>query len=189
MTEPADFDLDKILDGAKHTQKTVRLYLNGDAAARAVDLNLALLEAKSAEDPEEEKARTKELKDLLADLEAESLEVTLRALATEEVNVIRRIVVKDNPIPTRDPEEMKRLKETERTELAMIHLLSNAIIGAKHGDAETSGFSIEEVSKLRRSLPSAEWDKLTKTYDDVQAGTAVFEGLMADPTFRWGFAD
>lgn len=190
MSEAPEFNLDAILDGAKHTQRTITLYLDGAAASEAVDANLRLLESQGDPEPDTAEKAQKALDEVLERLESQALKVTLRALATEEINVIRRVVVKENPIPKNESEELKKLRETERTELAMVHLLSNAVIGVVGPDgSKAKGLSVAQIASLREKLPAAEWDKLTKNFDEVQSGTAVFEGLISDPTFRWGLPD
>lgn len=194
------FDLGAALDGVRQATKTVRIYLDADAADKAFQLNGALLEARAdAKDGVEqvmsiaEEAPTvrleRELKEAIAALDDHALVFRLRALASKEMDVIRNVVVNKVKAPRNQNEEAANEFRRERQGVLNEYFLSHSVIDVVFRGKKRTGLSLDEAKKLHETLPATEWDRLTETFLEAQAALSAMQQVMGDPTFRWAVSD
>lgn len=196
MTETTtpEFNLADILSGVKQTQTEVTLYLDAQAADRAVALRNAI----DAYDPATAPARSvgdptpqQEFDAAMEELEANALKVNIRALSNFENTKVREKVITnarvDKKLSKLDREQLLSERETE----LYIHYLSLAIVDAtftKTG-AKKAGMSVTEVEQLQAHLPEIEWFKLVREFLVTQTKISEFEEALQDPTFRGSSAE
>lgn len=194
------FDLEAALDGVRQATKTVKIYLDADAADKAFQLNGALLEARAdAKDGVEqvmsiaEEASTvrleRELKEAIAALDEQAMTFRLRALASKEMDVIRNVVVNKVKAPRNQNEEAANEFRRERQGVLNEYFLSHAVIDVTFRGKKRTGLSLDDAKKLHETLPATEWDRLTETFLEAQAALDAMRQVMADPTFRWALSD
>lgn len=194
------FDLGAALDGVRQATKTVKIYLDVDAADRAFQLNGALLEARAdAKDGVEqvmsiaEEAPTvrleRELKEAIAALDDQAMTFRLRALASKEMDVIRNVVVNKVKAPRNQNEESANEFRRERQGVLNEYFLSHAVIDVTFRGKKRTGLSLDDAGKLHETLPATEWDRLTETFLEAQAALSAMQQVMNDPTFRWAVSD
>lgn len=199
-TADEGFDLGAALDGVRQATKTVKIYLDADAADKAFQLNGALLEARAdAKDGVEqvmsiaEEASTvrleRELKEAIADLDDQALVFRLRALASKEMDVIRNVVVNKVKAPRNQNEEAANEFRRERQGVLNEYFLSHSVIDVEFRGKKRTGLSLDEAKKLHETLPATEWDRLTETFLEAQAALSAMQQVMGDPTFRWAVSD
>lgn len=199
-TADEGFDLGAALDGVRQATKTVKIYLDADAADKAFQLNGALLEARAdAKDGVEqvmsiaEEAPTvrleRELKEAIADLDDQALVFRLRALASKEMDVIRNVVVNKVKAPRNQNEEAANEFRRERQGVLNEYFLSHSVIDVEFRGKKRTGLSLDEAKKLHETLPATEWDRLTETFLEAQAALSAMQQVMGDPTFRWAVSD
>ena len=194
------FDLEAALDGVRQATKTVKIYLDADAADKAFQLNGALLEARAdAKDGVEqvmsiaEEAPTvrleRELKEAIAALDEQAMTFRLRALASKEMDVIRSLVVQKVKIPKgRGDDEINELQRTRQGVLNE-YFLSHSAIDVTFRGKKRTGLSLDDAKKLHETLPASEWERLTETFLEAQAALSAMQQVMGDPTFRWALSD
>lgn len=194
------FDLEAALDGVRQATKTVKIYLDADAADEAFQLNGALLEARAdAKDGVEqvmsiaEEASTvrleRELKEAIVALDEQAMTFRLRALASKEMDVIRNVVVNKVKAPRNQNEEAANEFRRERQGVLNEYFLSHAVIDVTFRGKKRTGLSLDDAKKLHETLPATEWDRLTETFLEAQAALDAMRQVMADPTFRWALSD
>nr|DAW01311.1 MAG TPA: hypothetical protein [Caudoviricetes sp.] len=194
------FDLGAVLDGVRQATKTVKIYLDADAADKAFQLNGALLEARAdAKDGVEqtmsiaEEAPTvrleRELKEAIAALNEWAMTFRLRALASKEMDVIRNVVVNKVKAPRNQNEEAANEFRRERQGVLNEYFLSHAVIDVTFRGKKRTGLSLDDAKKLHETLPATEWDRLTETFLEAQAALSAMQQVMNDPTFRWAVSD
>ena len=194
------FDLGAALDGVRQATKTVKIYLDADAADKAFQLNGALLEAKAdAKDGVEqvmsiaEEAPTLrlecELKEAIAALDEQAMTFRLRALAAKELDVIRAVAVNKVKAPRNQNEEAANEFRRERQGVLNEYFLSHAVIDVMFRGRKRTGLSLDDAKKLHETLPATEWDRLTETFLEAQAALSAMQQVMNDPTFRWAVSD
>lgn len=194
------FDLEAALDGVRQATKTVKIYLDADAADKAFQLNGALLEARAdAKDGVEqvmsiaEEAPTvrleRELKEAIAALDEQAVTFRLRALASKEMDVIRNVVVNKVKAPRNQNEEAANEFRRERQGVLNEYFLSHAVIDVTFRGKKRTGLSLDDAKKLHETLPATEWDRLTETFLEAQAALSAMQQVMNDPTFRWAVSD
>lgn len=194
------FDLGAALDGVRQATKTVKIYLDADAADEAFRLNGALLEARAdAKDGVEqvmsivEEAPTvrleRELKEAIAALDEQAMTFRLRALASKEMDVIRNVVVNKVKAPRNQNEEAANEFRRERQGVLNEYFLSHAVIDVTFRGKKRTGLSLDDAKKLHETLPATEWDRLTETFLEAQAALSAMQQVMGDPTFRWAVSD
>lgn len=198
--EDEGFDLGAALDGVKQATKTVKIYLDAEAADKAFHLNGALLEARAdAKDGVEkvlsitEEAPTvrleRELEEAIAALDDQAMTFCLRALASKEMDVIRSVVVNKIKAPRNQNEEAANEFRRERQGVLNEYFLSHSVISIEFRGKKRTGLSLDEARKLHESLPATEWDRLTETFLEAQAALSAMQQVMGDPTFRWALSD
>lgn len=199
-TEDEGFDLGATLDGVRQATKTVKIYLDADAADKAFQLNGALLEARAdAKDGVEqvmsiaEEAPTvrleRELKEAIAALDDQAMTFRMRALASKEMDVIRNVVVNKVKAPRNQNEEAANEFRRERQGVLNEYFLSHSVIDVAFRGKKRTGLSLDEAKKLHETLPATEWDRLTETFLEAQAALSAMQQVMNDPTFRWAVSD
>lgn len=201
-TKPDDdgFDLEAALDGVRQASKEVKVYLDADAADKALHLNGALLEARGdAKDmPAEVLSITeepatvrleRELKDAIAALDKHAMTFRLRALASKEMDVIRSLVVQKVKIPKGRSED--EVNEFQRTRQGVLneYFLSHSVVSVAYQGKTRTGLSLKEAGRLHEALPATEWDRLTETFLEAQTALDAMQQVMADPSFRWALSD
>lgn len=198
--EDEGFDLGAALDGVRQAVKTVKIYLDAQAADKAFQLNGALLEARAdAKDGVEqvmsitEEAPTirleRELKEAIAALDDQAMIFRLRALASKEMDVIRNVVVNKIKAPRNQNEESANEFRRERQGVLNEYFLSHSVIDVVFRGKTRKGLSLDDARKLHEALPASEWDRLTDTFLEAQAALGAMQQVMADPTFRWALSD
>ena len=198
--EDEGFDLEAALDGVRQATKTVKIYLDAEAADKAFQLNGALLEARAdAKDGVEqalsiaEEAPTlrleRELKEAIAALDEHAMTFRLRALASKEMDVIRNVVVNKIKAPRGQNEESANEFRRERQGVLNEYFLSHSVIDVVFRGKTRKGLSLDDARKLHEALPASEWDRLTDTFLEAQAALGAMQQVMADPTFRWALPD
>lgn len=198
--EDEGFDLGAALDGVQQAVKTVKIYLDAQAADKAFQLNGALLEARAdAKDGVEqvmsitEEAPTirleRELKEAIAALDDQAMIFRLRALASKEMDVIRNVVVNKIKAPRNQNEESANEFRRERQGVLNEYFLSHSVIDVVFRGKTRKGLSLDDARKLHEALPASEWDRLTDTFLEAQAALGAMQQVMADPTFRWALPD
>ena len=198
--EDEGFDLGAALDGVQQAVKTVKIYLDAQAADKAFQLNGALLEARAdAKDGVEqvmsitEEAPTirleRELKEAIAALDDQAMTFRLRALASKEMDVIRNVVVNKIKAPRNQNEESANEFRRERQGVLNEYFLSHSVIDVVFRGKTRKGLSLDDARKLHEALPASEWDRLTDTFLEAQAALGAMQQVMADPTFRWALPD
>lgn len=198
--EDEGFDLGAALDGVRQAVKTVKIYLDAEAADKAFQLNGALLEARAdAKDGVEqvmsiaEEAPTlrleRELKEAIAALDDQAMTFRLRALASKEMDVIRNVVVNKIKAPRGQNEEVANEFRRERQGVLNEYFLSHSVIDIVFRGKTRKGLSLDDARKLHEALPASEWDRLTDTFLEAQASLGAMQQVMADPTFRWALPD
>lgn len=198
--EDEGFDLGAALDGVRQATKTVKIYLDADAADKAFQLNGALLEARAdAKDGVEqalsitEEAPTvrleRELKEAIAALDDQALVFRLRALASKEMDVIRGVVVNKVKAPRNQNEEAANEFRRERQGVLNEYFLSHAVTAVEYRGKKRKGLSLDDARQLHETLPATEWDRLTETFLEAQAALDAMRQVMADPSFRWALPD
>ena len=198
--EDEGFDLGAALDGVQQAVKTVKIYLDAQAADKAFQLNGALLEARAdAKDGVEqvmsitEEAPTirleRELKEAIAALDDQAMTFRLRALASKEMDVIRNVVVNKIKAPRNQNEESANEFRRERQGVLNEYFLSHSVIDIVFRGKTRKGLSLDDARKLHEALPASEWDRLTDTFLEAQAALGAMQQVMADPTFRWALPD
>lgn len=198
--EDEGFDLGAALDGVRQAVKTVKIYLDAQAADKAFQLNGALLEARAdAKDGVEqvmsitEEAPTirleRELKEAIAALDDQAMIFRLRALASKEMDVIRNVVVNKIKAPRNQNEESANEFRRERQGVLNEYFLSHSVIDVVFRGKTRKGLSLDDARKLHEALPASEWDRLTDTFLEAQAALGAMQQVMADPTFRWALPD
>lgn len=198
--EDEGFDLGAALDGVRQAVKTVKIYLDAQAADKAFQLNGALLEARAdAKDGVEqvmsitEEAPTirleRELKEAIAALDDQAMIFRLRALASKEMDVIRNVVVNKIKAPRNQNEESANEFRRERQGVLNEYFLSHSVIDIVFRGKTRKGLSLDDARKLHEALPASEWDRLTDTFLEAQAALGAMQQVMADPTFRWALPD
>lgn len=198
--EDEGFDLGAALDGVRQAVKTVKIYLDAQAADKAFQLNGALLEARAdAKDGVEqvmsitEEAPTirleRELKEAIAALDEKAMIFRLRALASKEMDVIRNVVVNKIKAPRNQNEESANEFRRERQGVLNEYFLSHSVIDVVFRGKTRKGLSLDDARKLHEALPASEWDRLTDTFLEAQAALGAMQQVMADPTFRWALPD
>ena len=198
--EDEGFDLGAALDGVQQAVKTVKIYLDAQAADKAFQLNGALLEARAdAKDGVEqvmsitEEAPTirleRELKEAIAALDDQAMTFRLRALASKEMDVIRNVVVNKIRAPRNQNEESANEFRRERQGVLNEYFLSHSVIDVVFRGKTRKGLSLDDARKLHEALPASEWDRLTDTFLEAQAALGAMQQVMADPTFRWALPD
>jgi hypothetical protein len=198
--EDEGFDLGAALDGVRQAVKTVKIYLDAQAADKAFQLNGALLEARAdAKDGVEqvmsitEEAPTirleRELKEAIAALDDQAVIFRLRALASKEMDVIRNVVVNKIKAPRNQNEESANEFRRERQGVLNEYFLSHSVIDVVFRGKTRKGLSLDDARKLHEALPASEWDRLTDTFLEAQAALGAMQQVMADPTFRWALPD
>lgn len=199
-TADEGFDLGAALDGVRQATKTVKIYLDADAADKAFQLNGALLEARAdAKDGVEqamsiaEEAPTvrleRELKEAIAALDERAMTFRLRALAAKEMDAIRNVVVNKVKAPRNQNEEAANEFRRERQGVLNEYFLSHSVIDVEFRGKKRTGLSLDEAKKLHETLPATEWDRLTETFLEAQAALSAMQQVMGDPTFRWAVSD
>jgi len=194
------FDLGAALDGVRQATKTVKIYLDADAADKAFQLNGALLEARAdAKDGVEqvmsiaEEVPTvrleRELKEAIAALDDKAMTFRMRALASKEMDVIRNVVVNKVKAPRNQNEEAANEFRRERQGVLNEYFLSHSVIDVEFCGKKRTGLSLDEAKKLHETLPATEWDRLTETFLEAQAALSAMQQVMGDPTFRWAVSD
>lgn len=198
--EDEGFDLGAALDGVRQATKTVKIYLDAQAADKAFQLNGALLEARAnAKDGIEqvmsitEEAPTlrleRELKEAIAALDEQAMTFRLRALASKEMDVIRNVVVNKIKAPRNQNEESANEFRRERQGVLNEYFLSHSVIDVVFRGKTRKGLSLDDARKLHEALPASEWDRLTETFLEAQAALGAMQQVMNDPTFRWALSD
>ena len=198
--EDEGFDLGAALDGVQQAVKTVKIYLDAQAADKAFQLNGARLEARAdAKDGVEqvmsitEEAPTirleRELKEAIAALDDQAMTFRLRALASKEMDVIRNVVVNKIKAPRNQNEESANEFRRERQGVLNEYFLSHSVIDVVFRGKTRKGLSLDDARKLHEALPASEWDRLTDTFLEAQAALGAMQQVMADPTFRWALPD
>lgn len=198
--EDEGFDLGAALDGVRQATKTVKIYLDAQAADKAFQLNGALLEARAdAKDGVEqvmsitEEAPTlrleRELKEAIAALDEQAMTFRLRALASKEMDVIRNVVVNKIKAPRNQNEESANEFRRERQGVLNEYFLSHSVIDVVFRGKTRKGLSLDDARKLHEALPASEWDRLTETFLEAQAALGAMQQVMNDPTFRWALSD
>lgn len=198
--EDEGFDLGAALDGVRQAVKTVKIYLDAQAADKAFQLNGALLEARAdAKDGVEqvmsitEEAPTirleRELKEAIVALDDQAMIFRLRALASKEMDVIRNVVVNKIKAPRNQNEESANEFRRERQGVLNEYFLSHSVIDVVFRGKTRKGLSLDDARKLHEALPASEWDRLTDTFLEAQAALGAMQQVMADPTFRWALPD
>lgn len=198
--EEEGFDLGAALDGVRQATKTVKIYLDAEAADTAFRLNGELLEARAdAKDGVEqvmsiaEEAPTvrleRELKEAIAALDDHAMTFRLRALASKEMDVIRNVVVNKVKAPRNQNEEAANEFRRERQGVLNEYFLSHSVIDVEFRGKKRTGLSLDEAKKLHETLPASEWDRLTETFLEAQAALSAMQQVMGDPTFRWAVSD
>ena len=198
--EDEGFDLGAALDGVQQAVKTVKIYLDAQAADKAFQLNGALLEARAdAKDGVEqvmsitEEAPTirleRELKEAIAALDDQAMTFRLRALASKEMDVIRNVVVNKIRAPRNQNEESANEFRRERQGVLNEYFLSHSVIDVVFRGKTRKGLSLDDARKLHEALPASEWDRLTDTFLEAQAALGAMQQVMADPAFRWALPD
>ena len=198
--EDEGFDLGAALDGVQQAVKTVKIYLDAQAADKAFQLNGARLEARAdAKDGVEqvmsitEEAPTirleRELKEAIAALDDQAMTFRLRALASKEMDVIRNVVVNKIKAPRNQNEEAAGEFRRERQGVLTEYFLSHSVIDVVFRGKTRKGLSLDDARKLHEALPASEWDRLTDTFLEAQAALGAMQQVMADPTFRWALPD
>lgn len=198
--EDEGFDLGAALDGVRQATKTVKIYLDAQAADKAFQLNGALLEARAdAKDGVEqvmsitEEAPTlrleRELKEAIAVLDEQAMTFRLRALASKEMDVIRNVVVNKIKAPRNQNEESANEFRRERQGVLNEYFLSHSVIDVVFRGKTRKGLSLDDARKLHEALPASEWDRLTETFLEAQAALGAMQQVMNDPTFRWALSD
>ena len=198
--EDEGFDLGAALDGVRQAVKTVKIYLDAQAADKAFQLNGALLEARAdAKDGVEqvmsitEEAPTirleRELKEAIAALDDQAMIFRLRALASKEMDVIRNVVINKIKAPRNQNEESANEFRRERQGVLNEYFLSHSVIDVVFRGKTRKGLSLDDARKLHEALPASEWDRLTDTFLEAQAALGAMQQVMADPTFRWALPD
>nr|DAV97387.1 MAG TPA: hypothetical protein [Caudoviricetes sp.] len=198
--EDEGFDLGAALDGVRQATKTVKIYLDAQAADKAFQLNGALLEARAdAKDGVEqvmsitEEAPTirleRELKEAITALDEKAMTFRLRALASKEMDVIRNVVVNKIKAPRNQNEESANEFRRERQGVLNEYFLSHSVIDVVFRGKTRRGLSLDDARKLHEALPASEWDRLTDTFLEAQAALGAMQQVMADPTFRWALPD
>ena len=198
--EEEGFDLGAALDGVRQATKTVKIYLDADAADKAFQLNGALLEARAdAKDGVEqvmsitEEAPTvrleRELKEAIAALDEHAMTFHLRALASKEMDVIRGVVVNKVKAPRNQNEEVANEFRRERQGVLNEYFLSHSVTAVEYRGKKRKGLSLDDARRLHEALPATEWDRLTDTFLEAQAALSAMQQVMGDPTFRWALSD
>jgi hypothetical protein len=198
--EDEGFDLGAALDGVRQAVKTVKIYLDAQAADKAFQLNGALLEARAdAKDGVEqvmsitEEAPTirleRELKEAIAALDDQAMIFRLRALASKEMDVIRNVVVNKIKAPRNQSEESANEFRRGRQGVLNEYFLSHSVIDVVFRGKTRKGLSLDDARKLHEALPASEWDRLTETFLEAQAALGAMQQVMNDPTFRWALPD
>lgn len=189
--ETPEFNLADILNNVKQAQSTVTLYLDAEAAHRAVSLREALdkWEAEGDKTPRSiaDKTPREEFQEQLEALDANALRITVRALSNYENLAIRDKIIAD--AVKADPKAANLTREKilgDRDLEFQVHCLTNAIIGVTFtgNGAKKSSLSYDEVKDLNVHLPEIEWMKLCVCYFETQAQGAEVDSTMKDPTFR-----
>lgn len=198
--EDEGFDLGAALDGVRQAVKTVKIYLDAEAADKAFRLNGELLEARAdAKDGVEqvmsiaEEAPTlrleRELREAVAALDDRAMTFSLRALASKEMDVIRGVVVNKVKAPRGQNEEAANEFRRERQGVLNEYFLSHSVIDVEYRGKKRKGLSLDEAGQLHETLPASEWERLTETFLEAQASLSAMQQVMADPTFRWALSD
>lgn len=198
--EDEGFDLGAALDGVRQAVKTVKIYLDAEAADKAFRLNGELLEARAdAKDgaPQvlsiTEEAPTlrleRELREAVAALDEHAMTFSLRALASKEMDVIRGVVVNKVKAPRGQNEEAANEFRRERQGVLNEYFLSHSVIDVAFRGKKRKGLSLDEARQLHETLPASEWERLTETFLEAQASLSAMQQVMADPTFRWALSD
>lgn len=198
--EDEGFDLGAALDGVRQAVKTVKIYLDAEAADKAFRLNGELLEARAdVKDGVEqvmsiaEEAPTlrleRELREAVAALDERAMTFSLRALASKEMDVIRGVVVNKVKAPRGQNEEAANEFRRERQGVLNEYFLSHSVIDVEYRGKKRKGLSLDEAGQLHETLPASEWERLTETFLEAQASLSAMQQVMADPTFRWALSD
>lgn len=198
--EDEGFDLGAALDGVRQAVKTVKIYLDAEAADKAFRLNGELLEARAdAKDGVgqvlsiTEEAPTlrleRELREAVAALDDRAMTFSLRALASKEMDVIRSVVVNKVKAPRNQNEEAANEFRRERQGVLNEYFLSHSVIDVAFRGKKRKGLSLDEARQLHETLPASEWERLTETFLEAQAALSAMQQVMADPTFRWALSD
>ena len=198
--EEEGFDLGAALDGVRQATKTVKIYLDADAADKAFQLNGALLEARAdAKDGVEqvmsitEEAPTvrleRELKEAITALDEHAMTFHLRALASKEMDVIRGVVVNKVKAPRNQNEEAANEFRRQRQGVLNEYFLSHSVTAVEYRGKKRKGLSLDDARRLHEALPATEWDRLTDTFLEAQAALSAMQQVMGDPTFRWALSD
>lgn len=193
------FNLADLLDGASMARTEVKVYTNTAAAARAVELNSKIEDALNATDdsvrtiadaPVDVEAEVAELRVARKAMEESAVTFRLRALSNAELLVIRRQVAHTVPIAKKLSEAERAEAEAERAEVVNEHALAVATIAVRDASGrENKSLSVDDAHKLRETLPSSEWQKLSEGVVEAMARAQVADQLMADPSFRWADAE
>lgn len=189
--ETPEFNLADILNNVKQAQSTVTLYLDAEAAVKAVALREALdkWEAEGDTKPRSiaDKTPREEFEEHMAALDANALRITVRALSNFENLAIRDKIIDD--AVKADPKAANLTREKilgDRDRQFQLHCLTNAIIGVEYtgSGAKKPFLSYDEVEQLNAMLPEIEWMRLCVTYFETQSAAAEFDSALKDPTFR-----
>lgn len=184
--KPLNFE--DFLDGIKSASVNVDIYPDTSAAEELFELLKAVSDLK---DDKTVRAITDEgpqvkLERRIAELYATRITFTLRALSNKEAEIIKKRVVKDNPIAKGLPLDVKDREESERMERVYTALIAQSITKVvRHSDgAEMTGMSVEQVDGLRGRLPEDSWSQLKEGWNEAQGiGTGMIS-VISDPTFR-----
>lgn len=182
--------IDSILNRVAQTTVDVDIYPDQSAAGEVAAL---IDEIAAVQDTGIKQVRSigdqspvEELIDRLEEIRQGRVTITLRAMSQAEIEVQKRRVVKDHPIPKGLSQDDREQREAEREHIVLTYLIAQSIthvVDYSTGE-EADSLTQEDVYKLYTMLSRAEWEELRDAWLRAQGQGAALTTAINDPSFR-----